>query len=88
MKAVVYSSGKLEVTDVPTPRPDSGHVLLDVSRCGICGSDLQARVHSDHLAVVFATVGLGGVEAAFNALGDPGGHAEILVDPAGAVTVV
>ena len=57
MKAVVCSAGKLEVTDVPAPRPGPGQVLLNISRCGICGSDLHARVHSDELADMAATVG-------------------------------
>ncbi|MGW4126511.1 zinc-binding dehydrogenase [Nocardia sp. NPDC004711] len=57
MKAVVCSAGKLEVTDVPDPRPGPGQVLINVSRCGICGSDLHARVHSDELADMAATVG-------------------------------
>ena len=35
----------------------------------------------DVSALVTGTVGLGGVAAAFEALGDPEGHAKILVDP-------
>ena len=30
--------------------PGSGQLLLDVTRCGICGSDLHARVHADRVA--------------------------------------
>lgn len=33
--------GKLFVHDVPVPEPGPGEVLLKVSRCGICGSDLH-----------------------------------------------
>jgi threonine dehydrogenase-like Zn-dependent dehydrogenase len=43
MRAVVCRGGDLEVTDVPNPRPASGQVSLNVSRAGICGSDLHLR---------------------------------------------
>lgn len=36
----------LRVDDVADPRPGAGELLVAVSRCGICGSDL----HSGHLA--------------------------------------
>lgn len=42
----------------------------------------------DASPLITATVGLGGVEAAFSVLGDPEGHAKILVDPASTATVV
>ncbi len=35
----------------------------------------------DAAAVVTGTVGLAGVEAAFEALGDPGRHAKVVIDP-------
>ncbi|MBB5914108.1 threonine dehydrogenase-like Zn-dependent dehydrogenase [Nocardia transvalensis] len=57
MKAVVCSEGKLEVAEVAAPRPGPGQVLISVSRCGICGSDLHARVHCDDLADLAATTG-------------------------------
>jgi L-iditol 2-dehydrogenase len=31
-----------EIQDVPVPSPESGEVLLAVSHCGVCGSDLHA----------------------------------------------
>ena len=40
----------------------------------------------DGSALVTGTVGLDGVAAAYDALGDPERHAKILVDPASAVT--
>jgi threonine dehydrogenase-like Zn-dependent dehydrogenase len=43
LKAVVCRSGDLEVSDVPNPQPASGQALLNVSRAGICGSDLHLR---------------------------------------------
>ena len=33
--------GRVEVIEVPVPSPGPGEVLLRVSRCGICGSDLH-----------------------------------------------
>ncbi|MFI5781079.1 zinc-binding dehydrogenase [Nocardia sp. NPDC051570] len=50
MKAVVCSEGKLEVADIAAPTPGVGQILINVIRCGICGSDLHARVHCDALA--------------------------------------
>ncbi len=42
MKAAVYREpGLLAVEEVPTPRAGSGQVLVKVSCCGICGSDLH-----------------------------------------------
>ena len=42
--------GELSVAEVPAPTPGRGQLLVDVVRCGICGSDLHARTHSDQLA--------------------------------------
>jgi threonine dehydrogenase-like Zn-dependent dehydrogenase len=57
MKAVSCAQTRLEVVDLPTPRPGKGQVLIDVLRCGICGSDLHARRHADELADVLDEVG-------------------------------
>jgi len=35
------SPGRIEVEDVPAPSPQTGEVLLRVSHCGVCGSDLH-----------------------------------------------
>ena len=48
---------ELEVTDVPALAPAPGQLLLDVVRCGICGSDLHSRRHADAIADVAAEVG-------------------------------
>lgn len=48
MKAVTCLAGELTVEDVAEPIPGPGQVLLEVLRCGICGSDLHARYHCDH----------------------------------------
>jgi threonine dehydrogenase-like Zn-dependent dehydrogenase len=57
MKAVNCLGGKLEVIDVAAPRPADGQLVLDVRRCGICGSDLHAKDHADELEDVMADVG-------------------------------
>jgi threonine dehydrogenase-like Zn-dependent dehydrogenase len=60
MRAVVCQHGRLEVTEVPTPVPDTGQVLLQVTGCGICGSDLHARHHGDAQADILAEAGYDG----------------------------
>ncbi len=50
MRAVVCEKTELEVAEVPAPVPAKGQVVLDVVACGICGSDLHARKHSDEMA--------------------------------------
>ena len=60
MKAVACHDAKLEVVDLPEPEPGEGQVLLEVVRCGICGSDLHARHHADEAADVVAEAGYGG----------------------------
>ncbi|MFC8228864.1 zinc-binding dehydrogenase [Streptomyces sp. NPDC057287] len=50
MKATSLTHGQLEVVDLPTPRPGAGQLLVEVGRCGICGSDLHCRLHADQLA--------------------------------------
>ena len=57
MKAVTCTNAKLEVVDQPTPTPAKGQLLIDVLRCGICGSDLHARHHCDEVAEVMADTG-------------------------------
>jgi L-iditol 2-dehydrogenase len=42
VKALLLSEyNRLEVVDVPLPRPGAGEVLLRVEACGICGSDVH-----------------------------------------------
>ncbi len=57
MKAVSCVSGDLSVVELPAPRPAPGQLLLDVRRCGICGSDLHAKDHADELTEVMDAVG-------------------------------
>jgi (R,R)-butanediol dehydrogenase / meso-butanediol dehydrogenase / diacetyl reductase len=41
--AVIAGDGKFEIADVPEPTIGSGDLLLRVSGCGVCGSDMKAR---------------------------------------------
>ncbi|AXT86991.1 alcohol dehydrogenase [Aeromicrobium sp. A1-2] len=57
MRAVTCHESNLTVDDVDTPTPGKGQLLVEVHRCGICGSDLHARTHGDELADVMAETG-------------------------------
>jgi len=61
MRAVTCTDGKLEVVDLPSPTPGRGQLLINVLRCGICGSDLHARHHCDELADITAETGYKGI---------------------------
>lgn len=58
MRAVVCHETELSVAQVEDPVPGPGHVLLEVERAGICGSDLHARHHGDDVADAAAKLGL------------------------------
>src|ERR1700739_2794106 len=57
MKAVLCTNAQLRVAEVSAPTPKAGQVLIDVLRCGICGSDLHARHHCDEMADVALETG-------------------------------
>ena len=57
MKAVVCQNAELRVVDIHEPVPGKAQVLLDVQRCGICGSDLHMRHHCDEFKAVVSKVG-------------------------------
>jgi len=57
MRAVRCLDGALEVVDVADPQPAKGQLVLEVKRCGICGSDLHARHHAGELQDVMTAVG-------------------------------
>ena len=59
MRAVVCQHTELGVVDLPDPVPGKGQVLLEVLRCGICGSDLHARTGMDAWADMAQKVGYG-----------------------------
>jgi threonine dehydrogenase-like Zn-dependent dehydrogenase len=57
MRAVKCLGGKLDVVEVAPLHPGAGQLVLEVQRCGICGSDLHAKDHADELDDVMADVG-------------------------------
>jgi len=57
MRAVTTHQGRLEVAEVPDLEPGPGQILLNVLRCGICGSDLHARTHGDVTADALSEMG-------------------------------
>lgn len=57
MQAVVCQNAELSVRDLPEPMPEKGQVLLQVLRCGICGSDLHVRHHCDHMRTLMGRTG-------------------------------
>lgn len=59
MKAVVCQNAELSVVDLPEPVAAQGQVLVEVLRCGICGSDLHMRHHCDEFRAVVSKVGMG-----------------------------
>jgi threonine dehydrogenase-like Zn-dependent dehydrogenase len=60
VKAVSCKNAALTVVERPAPTPGKRQVLIEVLRCGICGSDLHARHHCDELADVAAEIGYDG----------------------------
>jgi threonine dehydrogenase-like Zn-dependent dehydrogenase len=60
MKAVACQDSRLELIELPDPEPGPGQVLLEVLRCGICGSDLHVRHHADEQADILAEAGYDG----------------------------
>jgi threonine dehydrogenase-like Zn-dependent dehydrogenase len=57
MKSVICQNAALRVAERPALEPARGQVLLEVLRCGICGSDLHMRQHCDHLRELTRRVG-------------------------------
>ena len=40
--ALITGKGRLDVVEVPEPRPTGGTVVVAIDRCGICGTDVAA----------------------------------------------
>jgi threonine dehydrogenase-like Zn-dependent dehydrogenase len=57
MRAVACQHGEFELVERPVPDPGPGQVRIEVTRCGICGSDLHARHGIDHWAELALKVG-------------------------------
>ena len=60
MRAVACQNGELTLVDLPDPAAGPGQVVLEVTGCGICGSDLHSRRHGDAQADVLAEAGYDG----------------------------
>ena len=58
MRAVVCERAELSVRELPEPVPGPGQLLLEVTRAGICGSDLHARRHADDLSAASEAIGI------------------------------
>lgn len=60
MRAVVAQGGRLTCEEIPELEPKAGEVLVRTLVCGICGSDLHALHHLDHMVELTRRAG-GGV---------------------------
>ena len=58
MRSVGCKNAEISVIERPTPTPGNGQLLINVLRCGICGSDLHARHHCDELAEVMTEMAI------------------------------
>ena len=55
MRAVLYDGPRsFSVTDVPTPEPAAGEVLIKVVQTGVCGTDLH--IHEGHFQAKFPLI--------------------------------
>ena len=61
MRAAIRRNGRLVVDDMAAPVPGIGQVLCKALVCGICGSDLHALEHYDHM--IDMTKAIGGLSA-------------------------
>lgn len=52
MQACVMRGGKLVVDEVSDPRPETGQLLVRITACGICGSDLHFLRHADRMVAM------------------------------------
>jgi threonine dehydrogenase-like Zn-dependent dehydrogenase len=57
MRAVACQHGEFDMVERPEPDPGAGQVRIEVTRCGICGSDLHARHGIDQWADLAVKVG-------------------------------
>lgn len=61
MKSVLCQNAELRVVERSKLEPVKGQILLEVVRCGICGSDLHMQHHCDHMHNLASRVGMSGV---------------------------
>ena len=60
MRAVIRRAGALVVDEMAEPVPEAGQVLVRTLACGICGSDLHALDHYDHMIELSERLGAPG----------------------------
>jgi threonine dehydrogenase-like Zn-dependent dehydrogenase len=46
MRAAIFRKGEIVVDSLAEPKPGAGQVLVKPLACGICGTDLHARLHA------------------------------------------
>lgn len=56
MRAAVFRQGQILVDEIAEPRPAEGQVLVKPLACGICGTDLHARLHAAKMVEMSAYV--------------------------------
>jgi L-iditol 2-dehydrogenase len=49
--AVLQEVGRLEIVDMPRPRPEPGGIVIRVEACAVCGTDVKCY-HSGHRLIV------------------------------------
>jgi threonine dehydrogenase-like Zn-dependent dehydrogenase len=57
MRAAIRRNGHLVVDEMSSPAPGAGQVLCRTIVCGICGSDLHALDHYDHIIDITEQMG-------------------------------
>ena len=60
MEAVILHGNQLRLEKIPEPVPAPGQLLTRPLSCGVCGSDLHARDHADHLCALLNRAGFRG----------------------------
>ena len=60
MKAMVLNHGSFALEHLPDPTPAAGQMLVRPLVCGVCGSDLHAKDHADHLCDLLHRAGFRG----------------------------
>ena len=82
MRAVRLTGARqLHVIDLPRPKPAAGDVLIRVSACGICGSDLSCYKTGVFAGAVLGHEFAGVVEAVANGSGGFRPGQPVLIDP-------
>ena len=57
MKAVNYSEGKVNIIDAPKPTGEG--ILVNISSCGICGTDMDMLNNKGHFSCSIPVLTIG-----------------------------